>query len=59
LSLREQDRCGPFVVVLTRGTKGMSLIDVIGVRNAAHQDGLMSSDAKVEDGKSATKIKED
>ncbi len=37
----------------------MSLIDVIGVRNAAHQDGLMSSDAKVEDGKSATKIKED
>jgi hypothetical protein len=36
-----------------------ALIGVIEARNAAHEDGLMSSGRKVEDGISATKIKED
>ncbi len=45
-------RCGLLVI-------GRAPLDVIGVRNAAHQDGLLSSSAMVGDGKSAIRIKED
>jgi hypothetical protein len=42
-----------------KGAKGRAPIGVIGVTNAVHLDGLMSPGAKVVDGKSTTRIKED
>ncbi len=61
-NLRKQGKLGcrsALLVVPKRGAKGRAPIDAIGVRNVAHLDGLMSPGAKVEDCKSATRIKED